>query len=83
MSTDTALGASLRHSEHGAGAGTQHAVLAAHARMCIDAPMQLNENTAFIDASAVYGSSTSDMFRFRNGGSGFMQTSFIVSRNHV
>ena len=39
---------------------------------------QFNENTAFIDASVVYGSSTRDVAKLRNGQTGFMQTSFIV-----
>lgn len=35
----------------------------------------LNENTAFIDASAIYGSSVPDNNRLRDGASGFLRTS--------
>lgn len=37
----------------------------------------LNENTAFIDGSAIYGSSVPDMTRLRDGFSGFLRTSFF------
>lgn len=39
---------------------------------------QFNENSAFIDGSQVYGSSFNDLPRFRQGNTGFMQTSFLV-----
>jgi hypothetical protein len=40
---------------------------------------QFNQNTPFIDGSQVYGSSTGDLPRFRNGNTGFMRTSTFVS----
>lgn len=34
---------------------------------------QLNENTAFIDGSLIYGSSLKDLSKFRDGGSAFLK----------
>ena len=34
---------------------------------------QLNENTGYIDASPIYGSSTEDLHKFREGSSGFLK----------
>ncbi|KAI6206540.1 Peroxidase mlt-7 [Aphelenchoides besseyi] len=34
---------------------------------------QLNENTGYIDASPIYGSSTEDLHKFREGNSGFLK----------
>lgn len=34
---------------------------------------QLNENTGYIDASPIYGSSTEDVHKFREGNSGFLK----------
>ncbi|VDK61362.1 unnamed protein product [Anisakis simplex] len=36
---------------------------------------QLNENTAFIDASPLYGSSSKDLHKFRDGTTGFLKMS--------
>jgi peroxidase len=36
---------------------------------------QLNENTAFIDGSQIYGSSTKDLHKFRDGRTGFLKMS--------
>uniref|UniRef100_A0A183DCR6 Neur_chan_LBD domain-containing protein n=1 Tax=Gongylonema pulchrum TaxID=637853 RepID=A0A183DCR6_9BILA len=34
---------------------------------------QLNENTAFVDASPLYGSSSKDLHKFRDGRTGFLR----------
>ena len=34
---------------------------------------QLNENTGFVDASMIYGSSTKDLHKFRDGRTGFLK----------
>ncbi|KAL3108041.1 hypothetical protein niasHT_018203 [Heterodera trifolii] len=36
---------------------------------------QLNENTAFVDGSQIYGSSSRDLFKFRDGRTGFLKLS--------
>uniref|UniRef100_A0A183BVU6 peroxidase n=1 Tax=Globodera pallida TaxID=36090 RepID=A0A183BVU6_GLOPA len=36
---------------------------------------QLNENTAFVDGSQIYGSSSKDLFKFRDGRTGFLKLS--------
>lgn len=43
---------------------------------------QFNENTAFIDASLIYGSSSADSDKLRNGRSAFLQTSNIGGRQY-
>ncbi|CAI5442646.1 unnamed protein product [Caenorhabditis angaria] len=42
---------------------------------------QLNENTAYIDASMIYGSSPKDLHKFRDGRTGFLRTSRFNNQN--
>lgn len=42
---------------------------------------QLNENTAYVDGSQIYGSSSKNLHKFRDGNTGFLKMSVFNSLN--